>query len=71
VKVWERGAGYTLACGTGACAVVVAGIHKGVLSHRVQVDLPGGMLQIESNQDDQRVLMTGPSVHLYEGHFKL
>ena len=67
VKVWERGVGYTLACGTGACAVVVAGVTKGKLKRQVVVELPGGQLAIEWYQDTNKILMTGPSVHVFEG----
>ena len=67
VKVWERGVGYTLACGTGACAVVVAGVTKGKLTRQVVVELPGGQLAIEWYQDTNKILMTGPSVHVFEG----
>ena len=67
VKVWERGVGYTLACGTGACAVVVAGVVKGMLSRKVLIELPGGALAIEWGDDDGHILMTGPSVHVFDG----
>ena len=60
VDVWERGAGATLACGTGACAVAAVGIRRGVLSSPVEVELPGGTLKIEwDGQGD--VYMTGPA----------
>jgi len=67
MKVWERGAGITLACGTGAAAAVVAGIKKGFLDResRVFVHLPGGSLEIE--WQSQGVLMTGPSERVYTG----
>nr|WP_308113418.1 diaminopimelate epimerase [Alicyclobacillus tolerans] len=66
-RVWERGSGITFACGTGACASVVAGIHKGVLDQRVTVHLLGGDLDIEMK--DGRVLMTGEAVHVFRGEY--
>ncbi len=66
LRVWERGAGITLACGSGACAVVVAGVRKGLLERRVTVRLDGGALEIEW-RDDGHVLMTGPVAHVFEG----
>ena len=75
LRVWERGAGETLACGTGACAAVVAGIRFGVLDHRVDVHTRGGLLTIEwAGGGDGRwapVLMTGPAVTVYEGEINL
>ena len=66
VKVWERGAGPTLACGTGACAVVVALTLTGQVDRKAWVELPGGELLIEWGQDD-RVYMTGPATHVFDG----
>ncbi|RYG22401.1 diaminopimelate epimerase [bacterium] len=66
VRVWERGAGATLACGTGACAVAVAGVETGRLARRATVNLPGGPLTIEV-AEDRRVTMTGPAVTVFEG----
>jgi diaminopimelate epimerase len=68
VRVWERGAGATLACGTGACAVVVAGVLNNLTDRVCQVDLPGGSLQI-SWQD--RVWMTGDAQRVYRGQIDL
>ncbi|MAH81490.1 MAG: diaminopimelate epimerase [Rickettsiales bacterium] len=68
VKVWERGVGYTLACGTGACAVVVAGVTKNKLKRKSVIELPGGHLAIEWYKDTNKILMTGPSVQVFEGH---
>jgi diaminopimelate epimerase len=65
-RVWERGAGATLACGTGACAIVVAGVHTGRLERTVQVQMPGGMLQVEWRADDT-LWLTGEAVLVYEG----
>jgi diaminopimelate epimerase len=69
LRVWERGAGITLACGSGACAAVVAGVRKGLLGRRVTVHLDGGALEIEWRPDDGagNVCMTGPVSHVFEG----
>lgn len=73
MRVWERGAAETLACGTGACALVVAGILEKRLNRATpcRVDLPGGALTIEWKEDTGRVLMTGPAVHVYDATAKL
>lgn len=67
VKTWERGAGYTFACGTGACAVVVIGNLTGRLDKSVEVRVPGGKLFIELS--DEGVFMTGESQKIAEGHY--
>ncbi len=67
MRVWERGAGVTLACGTGACAAVVAGVLTGKSDHKATVELPGGCLEIEWAQQDQRVYMTGPAERVFRG----
>ncbi|RZL92990.1 MAG: diaminopimelate epimerase [Variovorax sp.] len=67
LRVFERGAGETLACGTGACAAVVAGIRLGRLDTRVDVDTRGGRLTIEWAGIGQPVLMTGPAMTVFEG----
>lgn len=67
MRVWERGAGETLACGTGACAVLVAGVLRGLLQTKAAVDLPGGSLTIEWRQDNQHVYLTGEAAFVYEG----
>ncbi len=59
VRVWERGAGLTLACGTGACAVGVAAARKGLTGRKVTVELPGGPLEIDWRASDNHILMTG------------
>ena len=71
LRVFERGAGETLACGTGACAAVVAGIRLGWLAPRVEVHTRGGDLLIEWAGGDAPVRMTGPAVTVYEGDIEL
>ena len=71
LRVWERGAGETLACGTGACAAVVAGIRVGLLDHRVDVETRGGLLTIEWAGGAAPVFMTGPAVTVFEGEMEL
>lgn len=71
LRVWERGAGETLACGTGACAAVVAGIRLGRLDARVDVETHGGLLTIEWAGDNAPVFMTGPAVSVFEGEIEL
>ncbi|MET0546583.1 MAG: diaminopimelate epimerase [Caulobacterales bacterium] len=60
LRVWERGAGLTLACGTGACAALVAGVRRGLLDRKAVLHLDGGDLDIEWRADDDHVIMTGP-----------
>jgi diaminopimelate epimerase len=71
LRVFERGTGETLACGTGACAAVVSGIIQGVLNSQVQVSLPGGNLMIKWEGYDQPVLMSGPAATVFEGSVEL
>lgn len=66
MRVWERGAGITLACGTGACAAVVACVRNGLTDRRVTVHLPGGDLEIEWAEEG-RVYMTGPAAYVFTG----
>jgi diaminopimelate epimerase len=68
MRVWERGAGITLACGTGACASVVAGVLAGQCDRTATVELPGGPLQIEWSAEDNRVYMTGPAELVFKGY---
>ena len=68
MRVWERGSGETLACGTGACASVVAGIINNLIERKVVVELLGGSLEIEWNKEDNHVYMTGPAVTVFEGN---
>ncbi len=70
LRVYERGVGETLACGTGACAAVAAGIAGDYLSSPVTVCLPGGKLEIEWEDADASVLMTGPAETVFSGHFE-
>lgn len=67
MRVWERGAGPTLACGTGACATVVASVLNGVTDRTATVSLKGGDLLIEWNEEDNHVYMTGPAAEVYRG----
>jgi diaminopimelate epimerase len=67
MRVWERGAGVTLACGTGACAAVVAGVLAQKCDRQAKVELPGGILAIEWSEIDQRLYMTGPAVRVFTG----
>ncbi len=67
MRVWERGSGETLACGTGACATAVACCINGYTERQVIVELLGGNLQIEWNNENNHVYMTGPAVTVFEG----
>jgi diaminopimelate epimerase len=67
MRVWERGAGCTLACGTGACATVVAGVIEGHIDRKCVVELPGGPLEIEWRESDDKIIMTGPAEPTFEG----
>lgn len=71
LRVWERGAGETLACGTGACAAVVAGIRRGLLDSPVRVTTRGGDLSITWHGTDAAVMMTGPAVTVFSGTIEL
>jgi diaminopimelate epimerase len=71
LRVWERGAGETLACGTGACAAVVAGIRLGRLDAKVDVETRGGVLTIEWAGGASPVMMTGPAVTVFEGEIEV
>ena len=68
LRVWERGAGLTRACGTGACATAVAAMRRGLCARAVTVTLPGGPLHI-AWRDDNQVVMTGPAAESFRGSF--
>lgn len=70
LRVFERGVGETLACGTGACAAAVSGMRRGLLSNNVKIELAGGTLHIEWKEGDV-VWMTGPTATVYEGRLDL
>ena len=67
MRVWERGSGETLACGTGACAAVVASILNGLAGRKVTVKLKGGDLLVEWDQESGKVYMTGPAEVVFDG----
>lgn len=71
LRVWERGSGETLACGTGACAAAVACMEKGFTGEQVTVILPGGCLEIYRDSKKNHVYMTGPATHVYEGEMEM
>jgi diaminopimelate epimerase len=71
LRVYERGAGETLSCGTGACAAVVAGIRRGLLDETVHVATRGGTLTITWAGGQNSVLMTGPAMSVFEGEINL
>ena len=71
LRVYERGAGETLACGTGACAAVVAGIRQGLLDASVQVATRGGLLQIDWAGGEASVMMTGPATKVFESEIDI
>jgi diaminopimelate epimerase len=69
-RTWERGTGETLACGSGACAVAVTAMLRGVVDRRVTVELRGGELEIVWESDDSHVFMTGPAVEVFAGRIR-
>ena len=71
MRVWERGVGVTLACGTGACATAVAAIRRGLTGRKVELVLDGGSLGIEWREEDGHVLMTGPTAMPFRGRVDL
>lgn len=71
MRVWERGVGVTLACGTGACATAVAAIRRGLTGRKVDLVLDGGTLKIEWREEDGHVLMTGPTAMPFRGRLDL
>lgn len=68
LRVWERGAGLTRACGTGACATAIAAMQRGLVGREVSVTLPGGTLTVEWDNAD-RIIMTGPATESFRGTF--
>ena len=68
LRVWERGAGLTLACGTGACATAIGAMRRGLVERTVTVTLPGGALTITWTDED-RILMSGPATEAFRGSF--
>jgi len=66
-RVWERGAGVTQACGSGACAIIAAAFHRGLVDTMVDVELDGGTLHMEIREEDDHVLMTGPVAYVFDG----
>lgn len=71
MRVWERGSGETLACGTGACAVAVASILNGLTDNEVTIQLLGGDLKIEWNREANKVYMTGPATTVFDGEIEI
>jgi diaminopimelate epimerase len=69
VRVWERGSGETLACGTGACAVCVAGVLTGRTQRQITAHLPGGDLELDWSAKDNHVYLTGPAVEVFSGEW--
>jgi len=70
LRVYERGAGETLACGSGACAAVASLVRRGRLAREVRVALPGGELHIRWPADDAEVIMAGPATFVFEGEWQ-
>ena len=70
MRVWERGAGETMACGTGACGVAVASFLNGYTQRAVEIELLGGKLNIEWNEEDNHIYMTGPATTVYTGEIE-
>ena len=69
MRVWERGSGETLACGTGACAVLVAGVVTGRLARKATIHLLGGNLELEWNEANNHVYKTGPATDVFSGEW--
>lgn len=67
MRVWERGAGVTMACGSGACATIVAAVRRGLSARKAEIILDGGSLFLEWRDSDGHVLMTGPVAHVFDG----
>ena len=69
MRTWERGSGITLACGTGACAVCVAGALTGRTDRKIIAHLPGGDLHLEWHEQKNTVFMTGPATEVFSGEY--
>jgi diaminopimelate epimerase len=69
MRTWERGSGITLACGTGACSVAVAGVLTGRTGRKLLAHLPGGDLELEWPSDEESVFMTGPATEVFQGEW--
>ncbi len=69
VRVWERGSGETMACGSGACATLVAAVVEGLADRKAEVVLPGGALTIEWCEEDNHIYMTGPAEAVFSGEY--
>jgi len=69
MRTWERGSGITLACGTGACAVCVAGVLTGRTQRKILAHLPGGDLELDWRESDNCVHMTGPATEVFSGEW--
>ena len=71
MRVWERGVGITRACGTGACAALVAAHRRGLCERAAVLEMDGGELSVEWRADDNHVLMTGPAETVFDGEIEL
>ena len=69
MRVWERGSGITLACGSGACASIVAAVTKGISPRKASIRMDGGTLQMEWRESDGHVLMAGPVTYVFKGRY--
>lgn len=70
LRVWERGAGITLACGSGACAAMAASVHRGLTGRKADIRMDGGTLHMEQRESDGHILMTGPVAYVFKGVLK-
>ncbi|MEJ0026943.1 MAG: diaminopimelate epimerase [Rhizomicrobium sp.] len=71
MRVWERGAGVTLACGSGACAAAAAAYRRGLVGREMDIQLDGGVLHFQIREGDEHILMTGPSAFVFQGEIDL
>ena len=71
MRVWERGTGETLACGTGCCALTVAGVLNGLTDREVDIDVLGGRIHVRWDETDNHVYMTGPAVTVFDGEIEI